>query len=67
MLQFQIKGLELNGQATPTTRLTITINKSVHANFDRETQLNFTINGDLREWPKTNGSQLPTRAPPRSF
>ena len=55
MLQFQIKGLKLNGQATPTTRLTILINKSVHANFDRETQLNFTINGDLREWPTTNG------------
>ena len=55
MNQFKIQGLESNGQATPTTLITITIKKDVHANFDRQTQLLFTINGDLRDWPTTNG------------
>ena len=55
MNQFKIQGLEANGQATPTSRITITINKDVYANFGNQTTLLFTINDDLRDWPVTNG------------
>ena len=55
MNQFKVQGLEANGQATPTSRITIIINKDVHANFGNETTLLFTINDELRDWPITNG------------
>ena len=49
MNQFKVQGLEANGQATPTSRITIIINKDVHANFGNETTLLFTINDELLE------------------
>ena len=49
MNQFKVQGLEANGQATPISRITIIINKDVHANFGNETTLLFTINDELLE------------------
>ena len=53
--QFKIKGLETNNQVTPTTNITIQINKSVYDTFNSNTDLVFEINGDKKPWPITQG------------
>ena len=53
--QFKIKGLETNNQVTPTTNITIQINKSVYDTFNSNTDLVFEINGDKKPWPMTQG------------
>ena len=53
--QFKIKGLEDGNQVTRTTNITIEIKKSVYANFDSNTDLNFEIDGDKKAWPRVQG------------
>ena len=53
--QFKIKGLETDNQVTPTTNITIQINKSVYDTFNSNTDLDFEINGDKKPWPRTQG------------
>ena len=52
--QFKVQGLESNNQVTPSTRITILINKDVHSNFTNTYDLNFEIDGNKVDWPLTS-------------
>ena len=47
----KISGIETNNQVSPTTTITLQINKSVYDTFTSNTDINFEINGEKKAWP----------------